>query len=292
MKRSQMMQTQLMTTTLTQGNPGLKLKMATSVHRLFFGAKVVAPWPHDYPGGRMIAEELRHVTIAFLGTVPLPRLLDLLPSAPLPPFQIGPAGIGDRLLFLPPEKERVAALCIRWLESPPPFDAYQKIFSNWLQEKGYPPDERPWLPHITVARAPLDREEWQRHFTSLPFFIQGIHLYRSVGNLEYNSLWEIPLLAPFEEKEHTADIAFVVRGKTPQELHQHAQLALSFKFPMLFPFFSKNLQNSLDAIIIALNEMVGIADAACGCPLKAISFHGQIKEDADHLLHWEMIVDV
>jgi hypothetical protein len=99
-------------------------------------------------------------------------------------------------------------------------------------------------------------------------------------------------LPPFEEKEHTADLAFIVRGQTPQELHRNAQLALSFKFPMLLPFFSKNLQTTLDGIIIALNEMVGSADAACGSPLKAISFHGQIKEDAYQILHWEMIVDV
>jgi RNA 2',3'-cyclic 3'-phosphodiesterase len=110
--------------------------------------------------------------------------------------------------------------------------------------------------------------------------------------LEYQSLWEIPLLSPFEEFEHTADIAFLVRGTTPQELHRNAQLALAFKFPKILPFFSKRLQDTLDEIIIALNEMVGKADAECGCPFKAVSFHGQIKAEEENLLHWEMIVDV
>lgn len=260
--------------------------------RLFFGAQVLAPWPHDYPEGRMIPEETRHVTMAFLGPTSLPRLEALLPSVPHPPFRIGPAGVGNKLVFLPPEKHRVAALSIEWLDPPSVFNTYQETFSDWLKKGGYPPDERPWFPHVTLARAPFDTTEWQRHFTPLPLFVSAIRLYQSMGTLDYKPLWEIPLMPPFEEKEHTADLAFLIRGNTPQELHQHAQLALAFKSPMLIPFFGKKLQDSLDGIIIALNEMVGIADAECGSPFKAISFHGQIKADEHKLLHWEMIVDV
>ena len=58
----------------------------------------------------------------------------------------------------------------------------------------------------------LIKQEWLDHFTPLPFFVKAIHLYQSLGNLQYQSLWESPLLSPFEELEHTADIAFLIRG--------------------------------------------------------------------------------
>ncbi|MBS0605088.1 MAG: hypothetical protein JSS60_08675 [Verrucomicrobia bacterium] len=260
--------------------------------RLFFGAQVEAPWPKDYPPGRMIEEETRHVTLAFLGDTSLPALQALLPSAPLPPFLIGPAGIGNTLIFLPPDKNRVAALSVQWLDPSAAFNIYQKQFTIWLKASGYSLEERPYFPHITIARGPFDKKSWQDHFAPLPFFVKAIRLYQSIGNLHYRSLWDVPLLSPFEEFEHTADIAFLVRGSTPQELHRNAQLALAFKFPSLVPFFSARLQGTLDEIIIALNEIVGTADAECGCPFKAVSFHGQIKVDENNLLNWEMIVDV
>ena len=166
------------------------------------------------------------------------------------------------------------------------------MLSDWLKAMGYPIDERPFFPHITIARAPFDIKDWLAHFDPLPFFVKAIHLYQSLGNLHYQSIWESPLIPPFEEFEHTADIAFLVRGNTPQELHLNAQIALAFKFPPLVNFLSTILQDSLDEIIISLNEIVAKADMELGCPFKAISFHGKIIKDPYQILHWEMIVDV
>jgi len=113
-----------------------------------------------------------------------------------------------------------------------------------------------------------------------------------VRRITYKSLWEIPLLPPFEEFEHTADIAFLLRGNTPEELHRHAELALSFKFPPLIEFFSAEKQHTVQEIVIALNVLIGKADQIYGCPLKAVSFHGNIAQGPHNLLYWEMIVDV
>ncbi len=260
--------------------------------RLFFGAQVEAPWPKDYPSGRIIPEETRHVTFAFLGQQSLSKLQQILPSAPHPSFKIGSAGVAKELVFLPPDKSRVTALSVQWLDPSAVFNAYQKEFAHWLKNNGYPVDERPFFPHITLAREPFDKNAWLNHFKPLPLFVKAICLYQSMGNLRYQSLWKIPLLPPFEEFEHTADIAFLVRGTTPEQLHMNAQLALAFKFPQLIEFFSKNLQHSLEEIIISLNEMVGAADMEYGCPFKAVSFHGNIKADENHILYWEMVVDV
>lgn len=260
--------------------------------RLFFGAQVEAPWPKDYPPARMIDEKVRHMTLAFLGQSSFSQLQTLLSSTPRPIFRIGPVGIANELVFLPPEKSRVAALGVTWLEAIPVLNAYQKTLYDWLKEKGYSPDERPFFPHITVARSPFDKKEWQESFTPLPFFVQGIHLYESEGNLQYRTLWEATFLPPFEEFEHTADIAFLVRGNTLQELHLNAQIALAFKFPPLVHFITLDLQDTLDEIIIALNDIVAKADTEFGCPMKAVSFHGKVKSGPHNILHWEMIVDV
>jgi RNA 2',3'-cyclic 3'-phosphodiesterase len=208
----------------------------------------------------------------------------LLHLTPLPLFRLGPVGIADELIFLPPGHSRVAALSIKWLDPAESLNVYQKNLSDWLKTNGYPLDERPFFPHITIARSPFDRKDWLEHFTPLPFFVKAIRLYRSLGDLQYESIWESLLLPPFEELEHTADIAFLVRGSTLQELHLNAQIALAFKFPPLVKFFSAHLQDSLDEIIISLNEVVGKTDTEFG--------HGKTKVDAQNILHWEMIVDV
>ncbi len=260
--------------------------------RLFFGAQTLAPWPKDYPPARMIPEETRHLTLAFLGQNPFSKFKTILPSIPRPSFAIGPAGIAKELIFLPKDKSRVVALSIDWLDANAKLNRYQKELSDWLQNQGYSLDKRPFFPHLTIARAPFDKKQWQEHFTPLPFFIKAIHLYQSLGKLQYQSLWECPLLLPFDELEHTADIAFLIRGNSVQELHQHAQLALAFKFPPMIKFYIPELQNSLEEIIISLNDMVARADTEFGCPFKAVSFHGNIKPDEHNILHWEMIVDV
>ena len=260
--------------------------------RLFFGAQVEAPWPVQFPKGRMIPEETRHITVAFLGQQPFSKLEPLLGSIPKPSFHIGPVGSTEKIHFLPPEKSRVAALSAHWLDKDKKFDAYHKVFADWLKKNGFPIDERPFFPHITLARAPFEKEAWEKACTPLPFFVKALHLYESMENLHYRSLWSLPFIPPFEEFEHTADIAFTIRGKIPQDLHLHAQIALAFHFPPLLAFFSPVLHDSLDEMIIALNEMVGKADAEFGCPFKAVSFHGKIFEGGDYLLHWEMIVDV
>jgi 2'-5' RNA ligase len=265
---------------------------AADSKRLFFGAQVQAPWPKEYPSARLIPEETRHLTLAFLGQNSVSKLAQALPSIPQPSFAIGPSGIARALIFLPLEKNRVVALSTDWLGDSAKLNSYQKELLDWLQSLGYPLDKRPFFPHITLGRAPFDKKQWQEYFIPLPFFIKAIHLYQSLGQLRYESLWESSLLSPFDEFEHTADIAFLIRGHSIQELHRHAQLALAFQFPLLIKFYTYQLQNSLEEIIISLNEIVAMADAEFGCPFKAVSFHGTIKSIEHNILLWEMIVDV
>lgn len=120
-----------------------------------------------------------------------------------------------------------------------------------------------------------------------PFTAKSI---RSSGNTKDS--WVLSFLPPFHEIEHIADIAFTVKGESLPELHYHAFIALSFYEPQLLKHHHRLLTvDSLDEIIKNLNTIVSIVDAKQGCAFKAVSYHGEIKEDKG-TLSWEMIVDV
>ena len=261
--------------------------------RLFFGFEVHAPWPSSFPKARMIDGKDRHLTIAFLGLTPSSKIEQILPELPKPSFRVGPIGIFDRCLFLPKKNPRVVAWHAIPIGDSNPIAPYQKELSEWLRQKGYPIEDRDFLFHITLGRNPFVKEEWKKEFATLPLFYQNLHLYESLGNLSYKPIWTYPLLPPFEEIEHVADIAFDINGETLSQLYLHGQLALAFTFPEIIPFFDvSNRKTSIEDIIIGLNQIVSEADKEIGCPFKAVSFHGDIQNREGNLLHWEMIVDV
>ena len=259
--------------------------------RLFFGAQVKAAWPQELASGRLIAEDARHITLVFIGQEDFPMLERQLKHIPKPSFRIGIAGVGSEWVFLPKEDARVVALNTTWFEDPQPLFSFQMALSEWLISCGYTLKKHSFVPHITVARSPFEKEEWKKHFEPVPFFLSTFHLYESLGHLNYRSLWNHSLIDPFIELDHTADIAFEIRAQSIKQLFVHAQLALFFKFPPLSQFYTPSSTEALDAIIMELNRMIALADAEGGCPFKAVSFHGTIVK-RDGLFTWEMIVDV
>lgn len=268
--------------------------MVENKKRLFFGLEAFAPWPQNLPTGRLLKENQRHLTIAFLGNVDFFKLKNILNSFPIPSFKVGLSGKLDKCLFLPKKTPTVVAWHVDWMEEASALNLYQRALIAWLQYQGFNPDDnKDFLPHVTICRAPFAKEEWEQTFVPLPVIVQTIHLYESLGNLEYQSIWTFPLHPPFQEIEHTADIAFNIYGENLSQLQKHAFTALTFKFPQLLEFF-KLLKTplSLDELIANLNHIVALADVAVGCPFKAISYHGEINENADETITWEMIVDV
>ena len=261
--------------------------------RLFLAFDIHAPWPSTYPPGRLLNPLERHLTIAFLGNQNLEQMIALLNSLPLPPFAIGPSGILSKLLFLPPDQTRVVAYYFDFGLQAEELRKYTQSAEDFFVEKGFELNRHPhFLPHVTVARAPLRAGEWEKAFKILPAFIQNLHLYQSLGNLHYQKIWTYPLKPPFEEVPHTADMAFIVRGNDLNDLAQNAALALQFHYPALVKFSLPTFYTSLDDIIIALNQLVSQADQEFGIPFKAISFHGNVQIQLDKTIEWEMIVDV
>jgi len=258
--------------------------------RLFLGLQAEAPWPAEFPPGRILGEACRHMTLVFLGNVEAEPLIRALPEFPKPHFLLGLLGYTDKLLFLPPQHPHVVAYRINLMEHLSTLVKFQETLSVWLKSLGYSlSDDRPFLPHVTIARNPVSQAQWE--LPHLPVVFNKIHLYESTGNLNYTSLWNHSFLPPFEEKEHTADVAFCVRGTTVQELCVNAQGALAFLFPPIHAFFPKDAVNSLEEIVMQLNVGIAKADEEQGCSFKAVSFHGAIQHTND-LLEWEMIVDV
>lgn len=257
--------------------------------RLFFAFKVVAPWPQEIPKGRVIAEEMRHLTLAFLGDVEEERVKGILQEFPLPPFKIGPVGCFDKCQFLPEAHPHVVAWHALGLEN---LDKYHYDVAAWLRRHQFSIEKRSFLPHVTIARSPFDKKEWKKAFKPLPLKIDGLHLYESMGHLIYVPLWSYPFFSPFTEIEHTADVAFLIRAETKEDIHRHAKMALAFKYPLLLDYIKEGpLEQDLNSIIMSLNEIITRADSEGGCPLKAVSFHGNLMEEKG-IYSWEMIVDV
>lgn len=265
--------------------------MSTTL-RLFFGIDLETPWPEDWPRGRVLEEADRHLTLAFLGEVEGAAVERLVDQHPVPSCLFAPTGWFDRCVFLPNDQTaRVAAWHLAWDD--PTISLFQKTLLKWLLDFGFLVSQKPWLSHVTVCRNPVDLKAWAQMFEPLPCYAKAFHLFQSLGSSHYRSLCSKPFLAPFQEIEHTADMAFLVKGTDLFSLYDHAVLALSFKCPPFFRSIKKPLAlSSLEDVVIALNGDLSRADRAVGCPFKAVSFHGEIKPLNHPLIEWEMIVDV
>lgn len=246
--------------------------------RIFFGLEAIAPWPETFPTGRLIDPTSRHATLVFLGDC---NGFDLK-KIPLPPFVLGFTGFFDRLLIF--------QHAIGW-HVQMPTSALQKYQETLLQIFQKQPEEHELLLHVTLARKPFDEEGWRRAFQKLPVLFPALHLYESHENLLYKPIWTHSLIPPFEEIEHTADIAYKVRGRDLHEIYNNAKMALAFRFPQMLDFYSQTEPKTLDALISDLNRSVSLADSAIGCPFKAVSFSSKMLQN-DAFTEWEMIVDV
>jgi len=262
--------------------------------RLFFGFQIEAAWPKMLPLGRLVAEKERHLTALFLGEQDRQKMVDLVKTLPQPGFAIGPAGIFTECLFFPKKHPRCIVWKIDWLTHSDPFFAFQKALQDiFVAQNIVKEEKRDFVPHVTISRPPFHPKEWQKTFTPLPVIATGLHLFESLGHSTYRSLWHMPFIEAYREIEHTADMAFSIRGSTIYELHQHAQLALASAYPPFIGYFAKDPHvDTLEDLISDLNALISHTDSTIGCPLKAVSYHGDIKQGSKNVLEWEMIIDV
>ncbi len=180
---------------------------------------------------------------------------------------------------------------VQWFDKDLP--NYQEKLHLWAKTLGFKCKDTEWLSHVTISRSPFNPKQWEEEFTPLPCFAKAIHLYESLGASNYQSLWTHPLHPPFIEIPHTADIAFSIFGQDLIHLYCSAFIALAFKYPRLTTYFQKPPSlTCLDEVIIELNRLISSVDQKEGCPLKAVSFHGEIQSLKENQIQWEMIVDI
>lgn len=262
--------------------------------RLFWGLEVKAPWPLKYPPGRILDFSHRHLTLAFIGEEDEFKIMNALARLPPPSFKVGFSGKFNRCVFLPAKHPHVVAWQILWWGVMDKLERYRKDLIQWHKSLLIHLDEKKsFLPHVTIARDPHNYKEWGNAFIPLPLITRNVYLFESLGHSQYKPLFTYPIKAPFEEFDHTADLAYLIRGENLGEIFYNAYAALAFKFPALLKVSIEISEfSSLNDIILYLNRIIGKADEREGSPFKAVSHHGTINLDEEGLLTWEMIVDV
>lgn len=264
--------------------------------KIFFGLKADANWPAFSSKARFIEDKNRHMTLAFLGMQPYNELDFFFKSIPKPPL-VGFSAVAEEILFLPFNKPSTASYSLRFLTGKDRLLDYQKKLSFYLIQKdliSLIDQKRAFLPHVTFARQPFEKDKLKFEFTKFVITLSDLHLYESLGGLSYSPLVTNEIRVPFEEIDHTADIAYLIRGESLEEIALNAKASLMSRELNIETFFnhSKKDFSSIESIILWLNEAIRTQDINEGSPFKAVSHHGKLKKDNKNIFTWEMIVDV
>ena len=172
--------------------------------RLFWGFEVHAQWPQFPHDGRIIEPGSRHATMVFLGETDHDILKPFIESY-RPAITSTPTGYFDHIMFLPNKrKAHVISLGGKINEMTQCMSEVQRI-KRGMNALGIKTEEREWLFHVTVARAPFRQkpQELQKLWESalgaqpklhVPFSIASISLYQSMPDLTYKKLHSFPLM--------------------------------------------------------------------------------------------------
>jgi 2'-5' RNA ligase len=156
-------------------------------------------WRPGLPGLRLLPEASLHVTLCFLGWVPVGAVGAVAcacePASALP----APAlGLGEPV-WLPRRRPRVLAVSV--LDESGALRAVQSWLSGALAAGGwYEPERRPWLAHVTIARASADARLGHVQLDppeAIQFAGDAIVLYRSRlsrGGAAYEPLSRVSLI--------------------------------------------------------------------------------------------------
>lgn len=250
--------------------------------RLFFAMQAKLPF-FEMPFGRSLLENDRHLTLTFLGERKKDEILSKMGNLALPFNLLSPSARCDQILFL----SNVVALNVKFLSHLDFVLSIKRDLDLLYQIDA----SEPWLPHITLARAPFDAKGYEELNVNLPALFTSFHLYESKGSLTYVPIWSFQFLEPFEIVSHTADLAFKIRGETFSDLFHSAALAISFQYPELFKFYEKKECTNLEEVIEKLNEFITVCDIEIGSEIKAVSHSSNIVHQ-NKIYTWEMILDL
>lgn len=152
------------------------------------------------PAATWVKRDGFHLTLSFLGEVDaarVPAITAALEGVRAAPFAVTLSGTGR---FPPRGSPRVAWVGI---EPQPALTALQQQVERALTPLGFPPEDRPFSGHITLARIKGEarREveaylEMHRAFRADPFTVSAFHLIESTlapGGAQYRHVASFPL---------------------------------------------------------------------------------------------------
>jgi len=139
--------------------------------------------------GRFVSPDKLHLTLAFLGEVSMAdsgHLSSIIKEVEGDPFEIKLKGLGSF-------RRGRSALWWVGIDNSPPLLDYRERLCNRLLEEGYDFDQRPFRPHITIARQvvvddntpPLTSSKgYKTGVTRISLMESDYHTYREVYGKE------------------------------------------------------------------------------------------------------------
>lgn len=141
----------------------------------------------DIPGATWVRREAYHLTLRFLGDevqeADIPKITAALRAIQQSSFEIRLAGLGR----FPPGERQAARVLWVGIRASDALNVLHSAVQAALVLAGYPPDERAFSPHLTLARlkTPKTQPEVVRFlrehasFSADPFIADAFHLIQS-----------------------------------------------------------------------------------------------------------------
>ena len=131
---------------------------------------------------RWVPFENYHITLIFIGNVPINALdkLEVLMKEAVQSYAPFDVKLGDATLF-PPDNEKKGVL-ITSVETSDPLKKLQSKLDQKFRKSGYNLIDRPYRPHVTLARlrrAKVSEEELKKTGESFSITASHVHLYYS-----------------------------------------------------------------------------------------------------------------
>lgn len=141
----------------------------------------------DIPGAAWVRPNAMHLTLKFLGDGiderRVPELIGALGSVRGAPFALAVRGVGR----FPPGERKPARVLWAGLDAPRALPALAGDIERAVEPLGFPPEGRPFSPHLTLARlktadaGPALGRFLARHagLRAEPFPVDSVHLFAS-----------------------------------------------------------------------------------------------------------------
>lgn len=165
--------------------PGLRLFVALDLPGTL--KEALAALKTDIPGASWSNPANLHLTLKFLGDgideSRVPDIIAALQAVQGPPLTLALHGVGR----FPPGDRQPPRVLWAALDAPPALGVLARDVERALTPLGFPPEDRPFAPHLTLTRLKSrDGEAAVRQFlarhaglTSDPFTARAFHLYAS-----------------------------------------------------------------------------------------------------------------